>query len=92
MLCNILPTFSFIPPPSLQQLEEDDEEREDMGDIDLWCLSPEDGGRLVVNPKWLVHLQGRLLGEDGHPRKAKVSQHWGLEGVGIGKLITAHHV
>ena len=55
----------------MQQLEEDDDEREDMGDIDLWCLSP-DGLRLVVNPRWMHHLQGRLLGDDGHPRKAKV--------------------
>lgn len=26
---------------------------------------------LTVNDKWLQHLQDRLLGEDGHPRKAK---------------------
>lgn len=43
-----------------------------MGDIDLWCLSPNEE-RLIVNPRWLLHLQGRLLGDDGHPRKAKVS-------------------
>lgn len=52
-----------------------------MGDVDLWALSvsPEEGAEavaegggtvaLTVNPKWLQHLQERLLAEDGHPRK-----------------------
>ncbi len=37
----------------------------------------QDGGEdtsslsLTVNDKWLQHLQDRLLGEDGHPRKAR---------------------
>ena len=47
-----------------------DEEEENMGDIDLFTLA-EGGQRVVVNPKWLQHLQERLLGEDGHPRKVK---------------------
>lgn len=38
-----------------------------MGDVDLFALAP--GGGLTVNAKWLQHLQERLLGEDGHPRK-----------------------
>ncbi len=41
-----------------------------MGDVDLWSLS-EDGTCLTVNAKWLRHLQERLLGDDGHPRKVK---------------------
>lgn len=39
-------------------------EREEMGDIDLWSLSA-DGASLEVNPKWLGHLRARLLGDDG---------------------------
>lgn len=41
-----------------------------MGDIDLWAVS-DDGGELTVNPRWLEHLQARVLGEDGHPRKVR---------------------
>lgn len=44
------------------------EEEENMGDVDLWSLTP-DGQSLTVNAKWLQHLQDRLLGEDSHPRK-----------------------
>ncbi len=42
-----------------------------MGDVDLWALT-EDGTGLTVNSKWLQHLQERLLGEDGHPRKVSL--------------------
>lgn len=44
------------------------EEEENMGDVDLWAITPNSSG-LTVNGKWLQHLQDRLLGEDGHPRK-----------------------
>lgn len=47
-----------------------EEEEENMGDVDLWALTPE-GDALTVNAKWLQHLQDRLLGEDGHPRKVR---------------------
>lgn len=43
-----------------------------MGDVDLWALTP-DGPGLTVNSKWLQHLQDRLLGEDGHPRKVGIT-------------------
>ena len=45
------------------------QEEEAIGDVDLFTVS-EDGAELTVNAKWLQHLQERLLGEDGHPRKA----------------------
>ena len=59
-----------------------EEDEENIGDVDLWSLVMEDEGEggkdgapkpkaLTVNEKWLQHLQERLLGEDGHPRKAK---------------------
>lgn len=41
-----------------------------MGDVDLFALACE-GEALTVNSKWLQHLEDRLLGEDGHPRKAR---------------------
>ena len=41
-----------------------------MGDVDLFALARE-GEALTVNAKWLQHLEDRLLGEDGHPRKAR---------------------
>lgn len=41
-----------------------------MGDVDLFALAC-DGEALTVNAKWLQHLEDRLLGEDGHPRKAR---------------------
>ncbi|KIY93744.1 hypothetical protein MNEG_14218 [Monoraphidium neglectum] len=50
--------------------EEEEEEEEQMGDVDLFALTP-DGGALTVNAKWLQHLQERLLGDDGHPRKVR---------------------
>ena len=40
--------------------------------MDLFTVS-EDGKELTVNAKWLQHLQERLLGEDGHPRKVRYS-------------------
>ncbi len=46
------------------------QEEEAIGDVDLFTVS-EDGKELTVNAKWLQHLQERLLGEDGHPRKAR---------------------
>ncbi len=49
-------------------LQEEEDEEENMGDVDLFALTP-DGSSLTVNAKWLQHLQERLLGEDGHPRK-----------------------
>lgn len=42
-----------------------------MGDVDLFTLTA-GGGALTVNAKWLQHLQERLLGEDGHPRKVNL--------------------
>ncbi|KAK9806100.1 hypothetical protein WJX72_001362 [[Myrmecia] bisecta] len=48
----------------------EEEEEEGIGDVDLFTLT-EDGSKLMVNAKWLQHLQERLLGEDGHPRKVK---------------------
>jgi hypothetical protein len=50
--------------------DELDEDEENMGDVDLWCLV-DDGKALMVNEKWLQHLQERLLGEESQPRKAK---------------------
>lgn len=50
-----------------------EEEDENMGDVDLFSLTA-DKQSLTVNPKWLQHLQERLLGEDGHPSKAKPDQ------------------
>ena len=58
---------------SMLQLAEDKDAQEDMGDIDLWSLSP-DGNSLVVNGRWLNHLQQRMLGQDGQPKKTKVGQ------------------
>lgn len=47
-----------------------------MGDVDLWSLEGEPGKRtLTVNAKWLQHLQERLLGDDGHPRKVSSCPH-----------------
>ena len=46
-----------------------EQEEEAIGDVDLFTVS-EDGKELTVNAKWLQHLQERLLGDDGHPRKA----------------------
>lgn len=58
--------FEFVPvSPYLQ--EEDD--GEPMGDVDLFALTQNDA--LTVNSKWLQHLEERLLGEDGHPRKSR---------------------
>lgn len=51
-------------------LQDGDPEREDLGDLDLWALAP-DHSRLVVNPRWLAHLQLRVLGQDGHPRRSR---------------------
>jgi len=73
------------------------EEEENMGDVDLWMLA-EDGNALTVNARWLQHLQDRLLGDDGHPRKVCVWERMGtgrkgvfgrgwasMEGVDLGK-------
>mmetsp|Transcript_9701 Transcript_9701/g.26290 ORF Transcript_9701/g.26290 Transcript_9701/m.26290 type:complete len:665 (+) Transcript_9701:145-2139(+) len=63
-----------------KESEELEEEEENMGDVDLWALA-NDGNALTVNARWLQHLQDRLLGEDGHPRKAKQAEdphHCGL--------------
>lgn len=49
---------------------QDDGDAEAMGDVDLFALANE-GEALTVNSKWLQHLEERLLGEDGHPRKAR---------------------
>ncbi|GAX74273.1 hypothetical protein CEUSTIGMA_g1722.t1 [Chlamydomonas eustigma] len=53
--------------------EEEEEDDENMGDVDLWSLVNE-GKTLTVNEKWLQHLQDRLLGDDGHPRKTKAGE------------------
>lgn len=47
----------------------DIQEEEAIGDVDLFTLT-DSGDALTVNAKWLQHLEERLLGEDGHPRKA----------------------
>ncbi|GLC41576.1 hypothetical protein PLESTM_001216400 [Pleodorina starrii] len=60
--------------------EEDEEEEENMGDVDLWSLT-EETSSLTVNAKWLQHLQDRLLGEDGHPRRAKPGEDPGHNGL-----------
>mgnify|MGYP001807241185 CR=1 FL=1 len=60
-LCSLL----LILPP-----KQDDDDAEAMGDVDLFALAQE-GEALTVNSKWLQHLEDRLLGEDGHPRKAR---------------------
>eukprot|EP00884_Botryococcus_braunii_P009363 jgi/Botrbrau1/18428/Bobra.0072s0020.2 len=52
-----------------EQHQQDQQEEEGIGDVDLFSLT-EDRTALTVNAKWLQHLQERLLGEDGHPRKA----------------------
>ncbi|KAG1660965.1 hypothetical protein FOA52_005590 [Chlamydomonas sp. UWO 241] len=57
--------------------DEQDDDDENMGDVDLWSIvGGEEGGdgsgrAVCVNDKWLTHLTARLLGEDGHPRKAR---------------------
>ncbi|UPR04627.1 hypothetical protein HOP50_17g79710 [Chloropicon primus] len=65
----------------IQGENEDEDEEEGMGDVDLFQLedaaSSESeagdkagaGAMLVVNPKWLNHLEERCLSEDGHPMK-----------------------
>lgn len=55
--------------PEAKELELEDDE-EPIGDVDLFSLT-EDASGLQVNSKWLGHLQTRLLGEDGQPRKAE---------------------
>lgn len=52
---------------------QDEDEVEAMGDVDLFSLTP-CGTALAVNPRWLTHLEERLLGEDGHPRKARPAE------------------
>lgn len=54
----------------LHVFPQEEDEGEAMGDVDLFALT-HDGSALTVNSKWLQHLEERLLGEDGHPRKAK---------------------
>lgn len=56
--------------PDHKDLEEEDAEEEPIGDVDLFTLV-EDGNAMRVNEKWLTHLQSRVLGEDGQPRRAK---------------------
>lgn len=46
------------------------QEEEVIGDVDLFSLS-EDKSEITVNAHWLQHLQERVLGEDGHPRKVR---------------------
>ena len=54
-----------------------DDDDEGMGDVDLFLMDEpsaekagaEEGGIIVVNPKWLQHLEERCLSEDGHPMK-----------------------
>ncbi|GLI67376.1 hypothetical protein VaNZ11_011557 [Volvox africanus] len=60
--------------------EDEEEEEENMGDVDLWSLN-EENNSLTVNAKWLQHLQDRLLGEDGHPRRAKPGEDLGHNGL-----------
>ena len=46
-----------------------EEEEDPIGDVDLFDLV-ENGEAFRVNPKWLGHLQSRILGEDGQPRRS----------------------
>lgn len=75
---NAIPAHASPPCPAPQS---EDDECEAMCDVDLWGLAPE-GGALTVNAKWLTHLQSRLLGEDGHPRKVTCGEGGG-EGRGL---------
>ncbi|CAD7697548.1 unnamed protein product [Ostreobium quekettii] len=50
--------------------EEEIEEEESVGDIDLFSLT-ESSEDLTVNPKWLQHLQERRLSDEGQPRRVK---------------------
>eukprot|EP01025_Chloroclados_australasicus_P065657 TRINITY_DN8944_c1_g1_i2.p1 TRINITY_DN8944_c1_g1~~TRINITY_DN8944_c1_g1_i2.p1 ORF type:complete len:1698 (-),score=169.93 TRINITY_DN8944_c1_g1_i2:1184-6277(-) len=52
------------------EVDEEEEEEEVMGDIDLFQLS-DDNKYLTINAKWLDHLQDRTLSSDGNPRKSK---------------------
>ena len=45
-------------------LQQEEEEEEPIGDVDLFTLT-KGGAALTVHPKWLTHLQERQLGEDG---------------------------
>ena len=56
------------------ELETLDEEEDDpIGDVDLFSLI-DDGKALEVNRKWLEHLQSRILGEDGQPRRSTLKE------------------
>ena len=67
-----------------------EQEEEAIGDVDLFTVS-EDGKELTVNAKWLQHLQERLLGEDGHPRKARRLSSSRVE-AGTSPTIRAHPI
>ncbi|BDA41097.1 probable inactive ubiquitin carboxyl-terminal hydrolase 54 at C-terminar half [Coccomyxa sp. Obi] len=70
--------FSARIKPEPKEVEE--EEEEGIGDVDLFSLINEHT-KLTINAKWLQHLQERLLGEDGNPRKTKDGEdpyHMGL--------------
>jgi hypothetical protein len=56
--------------PAVDDPDEGDEEP--IGDVDLFCLADDDAGApaLRVHPKWMGHLQSRVLGADGQPRRA----------------------
>ena len=73
------------------------EEEAAIGDVDLFSLS-EENSEIPVNAHWLQHLQERLLGEAGHPRKVWrcrvarqeggsiiVSTFGGVQGLGFGR-------
>ncbi|KAK9841198.1 hypothetical protein WJX74_001758 [Apatococcus lobatus] len=62
-------SFSAKIKPEAKEVEEEEEE-EGIGDVDLFTLTS-DKDKLTVNSKWQQHLQERLLGEDGHPRKVQ---------------------
>ena len=57
---------------SATSADQEDDEGEGMGDVDLFQLENREGGAtIVVNPKWLQHLEERCLSEDGHPMKVE---------------------
>lgn len=69
-------------PPCVQQQEE---EEEPIGDVDLFCLT-EERAALQVHPKWLMHLQERQLGEDGQVRLGVAGRaRFGEEGASLGR-------
>ncbi|KAK9824008.1 hypothetical protein WJX72_006929 [[Myrmecia] bisecta] len=69
-----------LQPEDQDGLEEVQEQKQGIGDIDLFTLS-EDGSKLVINKSWLHHLQERRVGDDGVTRVVRDGEnplHMGL--------------